>query len=162
MGKADIYLKMGLNQNRHGEMSKYSISRKRKEYSCLSTLWMNNLHPGRSRRGNGASGISSAPSVLTEGNSSSCLGQNGFRQSKLRTVGAGSKGKQRRLLGKHEEGEWILRGCMSLNVVMRKRSILAKVRTETSAAGAPIPLKYKGATEFSEFSPKASILDGWN
>lgn len=49
---------------------------------------------------------------------------------------------------------------MSLNVVMRKWSTLTEVRAETSAAGATLPLEHKGATEFSEFSPKASTLNG--
>lgn len=56
MGKPDIYLKTGLNCNRHREMSKYSTSRKRNEYNCLCSLCiMNNLQPRQSKSCNTAS-----------------------------------------------------------------------------------------------------------
>lgn len=56
MGKQDIYLKTGLNSNRHREMSKYCTDRKRNAYNCLCSLHiMNNSAPGQCKSYNKAS-----------------------------------------------------------------------------------------------------------
>lgn len=82
MGRQDIYLKTGLNSNRHREMSKYCTSRKRNEYNCLCSLCiMNNLLPGQSKSHNKAIQRKALLNqVFTEGNSTLFPGQNVFKQ----------------------------------------------------------------------------------